>query len=606
MLLGVALHASLGFFPSPWPVRDPQQSGLLWLLFLAIHGFRMPLFFIVSGYFTLMVCQKRGITPFLKQRAARILLPCLLGLLTIVPATRWISAVARRTPAAPAVATSLAQAVRFGDQAGIDRFITVAEERNRPDPELGITPLAWAVLRAEEPLVRRLLETGADPNGANRDGNRPLHASAFAGRDDLVALLLARGADPAKRNGRGEPPMVSSAAPWETTRFIYEAIGLPPPSPETLEAGRVAVQRQLAAAVGARQVAGDNVAAAGSIANSPTADRVPTDRVSATGNYAGEGGRGAAAERSMGAGEKSGAPTVARAGEREQSELPTRTGRSSIAGRYWAWMHGPTWQVNLGRWTFHLFDASVFLHLWFLWFLWWYAVAFALVWVAARRWLAKVPARGMAWVLIALTPCAMWWMGGGEGVYLGPDTSIGWLPFPHLFVFYGLFYAYGVAMYAREAAAASLAAPSVSWASRWFWPVQLSLAMVFVFPLCVIFAGRRDMALAAHFAYVWLVSLGLIGACRALLSRERPLIRYLSDASYWLYLAHLPLVIGLQAFARTWPLGPLAKFAAINAIAVPLLLLSYHFVVRRSWLGRLLNGPKRFVVDGAPRVQSSE
>ena len=32
-------------------------------------------------------------------------------------------------------------------------------------------------------------------------------------------------------------------------------------------------------------------------------------------------------------------------------------------------------------------------------------------------------------------------------------------------------------------------------------------------------------------------------------------MRYLSDASYWLYLTHLPLVIGAQMLLVTWPIN---------------------------------------------------
>ena len=49
MLLGIALHAGLSFTPFPWPVQDEQQSGFFGLLFAAIHGFRMPVFFVLNG-----------------------------------------------------------------------------------------------------------------------------------------------------------------------------------------------------------------------------------------------------------------------------------------------------------------------------------------------------------------------------------------------------------------------------------------------------------------------------------------------------------------------------------------------------------------------------
>ena len=91
MLLGIALHAALSFVPFPWMVQDSRQSELFGVLFFAIHGFRMPLFFVISGFFTAMLCRQKGLTALLKHRAKRVLLPCVLGLLTIVPLLHWLT-----------------------------------------------------------------------------------------------------------------------------------------------------------------------------------------------------------------------------------------------------------------------------------------------------------------------------------------------------------------------------------------------------------------------------------------------------------------------------------------------------------------------------------
>ncbi len=86
MLLGIALHAGLSFTPFPWPVQDAQQSGIFGLLFAAIHGFRMPVFFVLSGFFTAMLWRGRGLKSLLSHRFRRVFLSFLLGLVTIVPA----------------------------------------------------------------------------------------------------------------------------------------------------------------------------------------------------------------------------------------------------------------------------------------------------------------------------------------------------------------------------------------------------------------------------------------------------------------------------------------------------------------------------------------
>lgn len=96
MLLGIVLHAALSFGSIPWTVTDVQQSEFYDVLFACIHGFRMPLFFMLSGFFTAMLWRKRGLGSLLKHRFKRIFLPLLIGCVTIVPAMWAVSLLAMR------------------------------------------------------------------------------------------------------------------------------------------------------------------------------------------------------------------------------------------------------------------------------------------------------------------------------------------------------------------------------------------------------------------------------------------------------------------------------------------------------------------------------
>lgn len=51
MLLSIALHASIAFKPvlGGWMIKDSETSGVFALFMAVIHGFRMPLFFLISG-----------------------------------------------------------------------------------------------------------------------------------------------------------------------------------------------------------------------------------------------------------------------------------------------------------------------------------------------------------------------------------------------------------------------------------------------------------------------------------------------------------------------------------------------------------------------------
>lgn len=98
-------------------------------------------------------------------------------------------------------------------------------------------------------------------------------------------------------------------------------------------------------------------------------------------------------------------------------------------------------------------------------------------------------------------------------------------------------------------------------------------------------AGAVCYALA-----IWTTTFGAIGLALRFLSDFSPARRYLADASYWLYIIHLPILMALQVAVSQldwpWPV----KFGAIMLVALPLMFASYQFLVRYSFLGAVLNG----------------
>lgn len=97
----------------------------------------------------------------------------------------------------------------------------------------------------------------------------------------------------------------------------------------------------------------------------------------------------------------------------------------------------------------------------------------------------------------------------------------------------------------------------------------------------------------AYLAGAWCWTFAIIGGGLRFVASESPVLRYLADASYWMYLAHIPIVWGLQAWMMSWPLHWSIKFPFIVALATTILLLSYHFCVRFTWVGAWLNGHRR-------------
>ena len=100
-----------------------------------------------------------------------------------------------------------------------------------------------------------------------------------------------------------------------------------------------------------------------------------------------------------------------------------------------------------------------------------------------------------------------------------------------------------------------------------------------------------------------LLTFGLIGAAQRVFARHHPLVRYLADASYWIYLVHHAQVIALAGLLGGWRAPALLKFSVVVVVALASSLVSYHLLVRSTPLGVLLNGrryPFRWRATAAP------
>jgi glucans biosynthesis protein C len=88
MIGGVFFHAALAYSPilhNFWLTSDSQQSVLVDVIAWFTHLFRMPLFFVIAGFFVAYLVSKRGMGGMLKNRALRILLP----LIIFLPLCMW-------------------------------------------------------------------------------------------------------------------------------------------------------------------------------------------------------------------------------------------------------------------------------------------------------------------------------------------------------------------------------------------------------------------------------------------------------------------------------------------------------------------------------------
>ncbi len=245
MLLGIVLHAALSFSSVPWPVKDSQQNEFFHILFAGIHGFRMPLFFMLSGFFTAMLWRKRGLANLVQHRLKRILLPLILGCLTIVPSMWAVSYLVSRPSSADNEGSVVYAAVVSGDVELVRRGLQNPDlDINAFDANSGSTALCTAVFLGHAKIVELLIQAEADVNLPNRDRATPLHVAVFMGRVDEAALLLDAGADVTARDGGGLTAKDILKTDFGTTHYIASSLGVPLDE-ETLLAGRKAIAEQL-------------------------------------------------------------------------------------------------------------------------------------------------------------------------------------------------------------------------------------------------------------------------------------------------------------------------------------------------------------------------
>ena len=83
MMLGIVLHAAVIFSNKSWLITDNDSSPVYNVIVEFIHLFRMPAFFIVSGFFCYMTLNRYGARLFLKVRIPRIFIPLVITALTL-------------------------------------------------------------------------------------------------------------------------------------------------------------------------------------------------------------------------------------------------------------------------------------------------------------------------------------------------------------------------------------------------------------------------------------------------------------------------------------------------------------------------------------------
>lgn len=141
----------------------------------------------------------------------------------------------------------------------------------------------------------------------------------------------------------------------------------------------------------------------------------------------------------------------------------------------------------------------------------------------------------------------------------------------------------------------------IHWKSNTLWGLALGTMMSAVFMKYLHVDAESVLRSSVWFrvaycylygAVMLLLVFGITGLFVQYFEKPNRMWRYLADSSYWLYIIHLPLVVWLQVSLCNWDVHWTLKFALINGVAFSVMLLSYHYLVRSTFVGLTLNGRK--------------
>ncbi len=256
--------------------------------------------------------------------------------------------------------------------------------------------------------------------------------------------------------------------------------------------------------------------------------------------------------------------------------------------------------INLG--FLEKFDLT---HLWFLHQL----LAIYVLILAARFAVLRLPGggetfldrldRGFGWVIssrwqaliLMLFSLPFLYAQGGWSVDTPKESLI---PDPVTTLLFGLIFMVGWMFHRRPELLESVAGR---------WKASIALGVVLILPTRFLtwnlhdlefFDRYRSLIRIGHFVMyglmMWSFMMGFLGLFVRWRRTESATWRYIADSSYWIYIAHLPLVVSLQVWVALWPVHWWVKFPLINLIAFPVLFLSYHFLVRSTLIGKQLSG----------------
>jgi peptidoglycan/LPS O-acetylase OafA/YrhL len=171
-------------------------------------------------------------------------------------------------------------------------------------------------------------------------------------------------------------------------------------------------------------------------------------------------------------------------------------------------------------------------------------------------------------------------------LYLMDDTwvatSIAFQPDIKTLIFYSYFYLFGWILYKSRQPLEQLV--------QYDWLFTILGLVLLTGKFLISSQLGTELVMALNSILVWLFSFGITGLFIRYGSNHSHIMRYISDASYWFYLLHLPLTAFLPGMIAGWNLPAEIKFLFVMTISTLICWFTYHYFIRSGFIGKFLNG----------------
>jgi glucans biosynthesis protein C len=130
-----------------------------------------------------------------------------------------------------------------------------------------------------------------------------------------------------------------------------------------------------------------------------------------------------------------------------------------------------------------------------------------------------------------------------------------------------------------------------------------SLYLVNAYDPALPMPGYAGIGLKALFAFqTMLLILGFIGWFNEVFREPSRFWKYIADSAYWVYLIHMPVVFTLQLLMVHSTVPGILRFPLVIIGTLIVAYSSYHYLIRFTWVGVMLNGKKPTKEEKPERV----